>query len=89
MASISPFRTLLILHLLFTKIFMRCKIVISMRVIYILIMLINKNIHLLWLHYVLFKDNIGRVIISNSSFALLIIIHKIHFLSAIVRYRLF
>ncbi len=85
MTSISPFWALLTLHMLF-KIFMRCKIVISMWVIYILIMLINKYIHFLRLHYIFFKDNISRVIISDSSFTLLIIIHKIHSLCTIVRY---
>ena len=67
---------------------MLSKIVIFMWVIYILIMLVNKDIHLLRLHYIFFKDNISCVIIPDSSLALFIIIHKIHSLSAIVRYRL-
>ena len=88
MASISPFRTFLIHHLLFMKFFMWGKIIISMLIIYVLIMLINKDIHLLRLYDIFFKDNISCVIIPDSSLALFIIIQKIDSLSAIIRYRL-
>lgn len=89
MFFIIPFRTLFVSHLLFVEIFMWSKIIVSMTIIYVLIMLIHKDIHLLRLYDIFFKDNISRMIIPHASLALFIIIHKIHSLSTIVRYSLF
>lgn len=85
MFFVSPLRTFIIFHLLHMEIFVRSKVIIFMWIIYILIMLINIDIHFLRLYNIFFKDNISRVIISHTSLALLIIIHKIHSLSGIIR----